>query len=382
MDRNGAAIGYWPGQKGRVSGPFYQLPMNYAAYSTEDFLADESFQAFVGGHDAVAGQFWRAWLAQHPAKQAEADEAAALLQLLATSQAPTLPLQLRQAEAAKLWQAMHAPAMPIIRPALRIGRARRWASVGVAALVLGAAGVGLWQYVARAPAPISAWTSYATRTGEHRKVLLPDGSRVTLNANSVLRLATTWQPGHAREVWLTGEAFFRVQHTAPAQLMAVAAAPASVKFTVHAGPLEVAVLGTQFDVLNRAGRTNVVLQSGQVQLRHQLAGRTEELLLKPGEMAEFLPAAPAAPLAKRPVNALLYAAWTSGHLDFDDTPMAEVITLLEDTYGLHITLRNPALRQQKLTGSVPNHDLDVLLNTLAKSLDTNVHRTGSQVRFD
>ncbi|MGI4863115.1 MAG: FecR family protein [Janthinobacterium lividum] len=353
--------------------------MNYAAYSTEDFLADESFQAFVGGYDAVAGQFWRAWLAQHPAKQAEADEAAALLRLLATNQAAPVPQQLQQAEAAKLWQAMHAP---VAQPALRVSRARRWVGAGLAALVLSAVGVGLWQYSTSAPASVSAWTSYATRTGEHRKVRLPDGSQVTLNANSVLRLATTWQTGHAREVWLTGEAFFNVQHTAPAQLTAVAAAPANVKFTVHAGPLEVAVLGTQFDVLNRAGRTNVVLQSGQVQLRHQLAGRTEELLLKPGEMAEFRPAAPAAPLAKRPVNAPLYAAWTSGHLDFDDTPMAEVITLLEDTYGLHITLRNPALRQQKLTGSVPNHDLDVLLTTLAKSLDTNVHRTGSQVQFD
>ncbi|MVN77508.1 DUF4974 domain-containing protein [Hymenobacter sp. HMF4947] len=355
--------------------------MNYAAYSTEDFLADESFQAFALGHDPAAGQFWLAWLAQHPAKQAEADEAMALLQLLATSYSPPLPHHLKQVEAAKLWRALHLPTTPRQQPVLRVSqRARVWASVAVAALVLGVVGVGVWQYATVAPAP--AWTSYATRAGEHRQVHLPDGSRVTLNDNSVLKLATPWQPGHAREVWLTGEAFFQVQHTAPAQLTAVAHAPAKVKFTVHAGPLDVAVLGTQFDVLNRPGRTNVILQSGQVQLRHQFAGHTEELLLKPGELAEFLPAAPAAPLAKRAVNAPLYAAWTSGHLDFDDTPMAEVITLLEDTYGLHITLRNPALRQQKLTGSVPNHDLDVLLTTLAKSLDTNVHRTGSQVRFD
>jgi transmembrane sensor len=381
VEVNGVASAFCPAAKSRLAALFNQLPMNYATYSTEDFLADESFQAFVGGHDAAAGQFWRAWLAQHPAQQAGADEAAALLRLLATGQAAPLPQQLQQAEAAKLWQALHAPVAPAGRPALRVGGARRWASAGAAALVLSAIGVGLWQYRPSAPAP-AAWTSYATHAGEHRQLTLPDGSRVTLNANSVLRLATTWQPGCAREVWLTGEGFFQVQHTAPARLTAVAAAPASVKFTVHAGALDVAVLGTQFDVLNRAGRTNVVLQSGQVQLRHQLAGRTEELLLHPGEMAEFMPAAPTAPLAKRPVNAPLYAAWTSGHLDFNDTPMAEVITLLEDAYGLRITLRNPALRQQKLSGSVPNQDLDILLNTLAKSLDTKVHRTGSQVRFD
>jgi transmembrane sensor len=381
MEMNGAARPPRSQQRRRAAGPFGSLLMPYTAYSTDDFLADESFQSFVIDHDPAAEQFWRAWVAQHPAKQAEFDEAVALLQLLATGQSPRLPQSLKQAETAKLWQAMHTAPTPQPQPMLRVTRrARRWAGAALGALALGLAGLGLWQRAAVSPAP--AWISYATKAGERRELMLPDGSRVTLNANSVLKLATAWQPGHAREVWLTGEAFFRVRHTAPAQLTAVAAAPASVKFTVHAGPLDVAVLGTQFDVLNRPGQTKVVLQSGQVQLRHLQAGQSETLLLKPGELAELRPAAPAAPLVKRPVDAALYAAWTSGHLDFTDTPVSEVITLLEDTYGLRVTLGNPALRQQKLSGSVPSQDLDVLLATIAKSLDTNVHRTGNHVRFD
>ena len=355
--------------------------MKYAAYSTEDFLADESFQSFVIGNDADATHFWLGWIAQHPAKQAEFDEAVALLQLLATHQPQPLPEALKQEEAAKLWHAMHPLVAPRAQPALRVGRrGRRWASAAAAALALGFAGVGLWQHATVAHAP--AWTSYTTHAGEHREVRLPDGSRVTLNANSVLKLATTWQPGHAREVWLVGEAFFAVRHTAPAQMKAVAAAPTDVKFTVHAGPLDVAVLGTQFDVLNRPGKAKVVLKSGQVQLRHQYAGHTEELLMKPGELVEYRPAAPQAPLVKRPVNATLYAAWTTGHLDFNDTPVAEIITLLEDTYGLEITVGNPALRQQKLTGSVPNHDVDILLNAFSKSLDVSVRREGNHVWLD
>lgn len=378
---NGAARPPRSQQRRQVASPLSPLLMQYTTYSTDDFLADESFQSFVIDHDPAASQFWRSWVAEHPAKQAEFDEAVALLQLLATGQSQALPQSLKQTETTKLWHAMHAAPTAQPQPVLRVGRrARRWASAAVVALALGFASVGLWQRATVAPTP--TWTSYATKAGERRELTLPDGSRVTLNANSVLKLATTWQPGHAREVWLAGEAFFRVQHTAPAQLTAVAAAPANVKFTVHAGPLDVAVLGTQFDVLNRAGRTKVILQSGQVQLLRQLAGHTEALLLKPGELAEFRQAAAAEPLAKRPVNAALYAAWTSGRLEFTDTPASEVIALLEDTYGLRITLRNPALRQQKLSGSVPSQDLDVLLATLAKSLDTNVHRTGNQVRFD
>ena len=382
MEMNGAAGDYPPGRKRQqhAAGPFHHLLMNYTAYSTEDFLADESFQSFVIGHDADAVQFWRSWIVQNPAKLPEFDEAVALLQLLATRQPQPLPEALKQEEAAKLWHAMHPPVAPRAQPALRVGRrARRWASAAVAALALGFAGVGLWQH-ATPTAP--AWTSYTTHAGEHRVVTLPDGSRVTMNANSTLKLATSWQPGHAREVWLAGEAFFAVRHTAPVQLKAVAAAPANVKFTVHAGPLDVAVLGTQFDVLNRPGKTKVVLKSGQVQLRHQAAGRTEEVLMKPGELVEYRPAAPAAPLVKRVVNPTLYAAWTTGHLDFNDTPVAEIITLLEDTYGLEITVGNPTLRQQKLTGSVPNHDVDVLLNAFSKSLDVSVRRDGNHVWLD
>ncbi|WP_158022720.1 DUF4974 domain-containing protein [Hymenobacter coccineus] len=56
--------------------------------------------------------------------------------------------------------------------------------------------------------------------------------------------------------------------------------------------------------------------------------------------------------------------------------------MLEDTYGLQITLGNPALRRQKLTGSVPNRDVDVLLDALGKSLDVKVHRAGNRVRLD
>ncbi len=355
--------------------------MNRTAYATEDFLADESFQAFVFESDPAAAAFWRGWIIQHPAKEAEFYEAAAVLQQLVGQPQPLLAA-LKQDELAKLWRSMQHPARPRAQPALRTGRratrTRNWAVAAVVALVLALTGLNLW----RRPAPAVAFTRYATRSGERQQVLLPDGSRVTLNGNSVLRLAAAWAPGQPREVWLTGEAYFNVQHTAPAKLKAVAAAPNNVKFTVHAGTLDVAVLGTQFTVLQVAGTTKVVLNEGQIQLSRRLAGKPEPVLMKPGELVEYNEAAPQAPLVKRVVQPELYSAWTSGHLDFDNTPIAEIITLLEDAYGLRITLANPALRQQKLTGSIPTHDLDVLLNTMGKSLDATVRRKGNRVWLD
>jgi ferric-dicitrate binding protein FerR (iron transport regulator) len=355
--------------------------MKYSHYSTEDFLADESFQAYVLGRDPAAAQFWPQWLAQHPAQEADFQEAAALLRQLAGQHAP-VSAELQRAEAAKLRQHIREVASTGPQPLLRSGRRARRLQVGWAAALLVVvgllvAGLGLWRQSTAAP----TYTYYTASGGAPQSVVLPDGSRVVLQANGKLTLATTWQPGHAREVWLTGDAYFDVAHTAPAALKAVALAPDHVKFTVHAGPLEVAVLGTQFTVFNHNARPKVVLNSGQIALttRH---GSQQPLLLKPGELAVYNAATPAAPLSKRPVQAALYSAWTSGQLDFNDMPVPDIIAALQDTYGIQITVRNPSLLRQKLTGSLPGNDLEGMLAALGKSLDVTIHRTGRQVSLD
>ena len=353
--------------------------MNYTGYSTEDFLANESFQSFVLASDPEAAQFWQSWVLQHPAKAAEFDEAVAVLQMLVSRQHKPVSESLRHEELAKLWRSMRPPMAPRAQPALRSGRerARRWAAALATSVVLLLVGWGLWWR--SAPAPV--WALYATHPGEHREVVLPDSSRVVLNANSALRLAPTWQPGQAREVWLKGEAYFDVRHTAPARVRAVATAPPNVKFVVHAGALDVAVLGTRFNVFSRVGKIRVVLNAGQIQLSRQSA-TFEPVLLKPGELVEYNEATPRAPLVKRIVKPDFYSAWTEGQLNFKDTPVAEIIALLEDTYGLRITLGHPALARQKLTGSVPSYDLDVLLNAIGKSLDVKIRRKGNYVWLD
>ncbi len=347
--------------------------MNYASYSTEDFLADESFQGFVAGSNPAAAQFWQGWLVEHPAKAVEFQEAAALLQLLAARQ-PAVAEALRQVELHELQQAMRPPSA---RPMLRGGRRRQWVALVGVVLVAVLVGLAVWRH----PAPV-AWTEYATRNGEHRQLTLPDGSQVTLNANSILKLSASWSAGTAREVWLDGEAYFSVRHTASAQVRAVASAPAAAKFTVHAGPVEVAVLGTEFDVRSSPTKAEVVLNAGQVQLTHYQAGQAEKVLMQPGDLVAYDTRQPQARLVKRPVTPAFYSAWTSGQLDFYNTPVAEIVELLESKYGLKITLGNPKMRQQKMTGTIPNANLEVLLSSLGKALNVNVRRDGSRVWLD
>ncbi|WP_303309955.1 FecR family protein [Hymenobacter sp. BT730] len=343
--------------------------MNYTAYSTEDFLADESFQAFVLGHDVATTSFWQQWLIENPGKAAEFHEAQTILRQLVGRPQPVSEA-LKQEELAKFRRYLQP------KPVLRVSRRHRWPVILAAFSVMLLIGIGFWRYMA--PTNLQ----YNTLAHQQRQLLLPDGSRVVLNGNSELKLSGDWAPGQAREVWLKGEAYFIVRHTAPARLKTVATAPSNVKFTVHAGPVDVAVLGTQFNVRHWAGHTNVVLRTGQIQLSRHQAGHTEQVLMKPGELVSTDAARPQAPLTKRAVKADFYSAWTSGHLDFNDTPVADVVALLRDGYGLQVTVNNPNLLQQNLTGSVPNQDLEVLLNSLGKSLDVQVRREGQHVWLD
>ncbi|MGI4835531.1 MAG: FecR family protein [Janthinobacterium lividum] len=349
--------------------------MQYQHYSTEDFLGDESFQAFALGHNPAAVQHWQQWLGQHPPQEAAAREALAVLELLRAAQPAPVPTTLRQQETQKLRRSLLLPARPAAAPRLRSSqRAWRWAGALVAVLALGLAGLRWWGRPALAP----TYARYAALPGEQRQVQLPDGSQVVLNGGSALTLAATWPAGQAREVWLRGSAYFDVRHLAPAALRAVPQAPASVKFIVHAGPLDVAVLGTQFTVLSRGSRTEVVLSTGQVELSRPQSAAAR-LLLRPGELAEYDTATPAAPLRKRPVAAQLYSAWVSGQLEFTDMPVADLVVMLQDAYGLTITVNDPQLLRQQLTGALPTHDLDGLLAAFGKILDVPVRRQGSHV---
>lgn len=344
--------------------------MDFTRYSAEDFLLDESFQAYVSGHETEP--FWAEWLREHPQQRAAADEARALLLGLRPARPYPVPGQLKYQELARLRQGLPAPARRL--PWLRRQRRRVALALGTAALA--ALGWGHWGLPAT---PGSEPVRFAAAPGQRRTLALPDGSVVTLNGGATLTTAAGWTAETPREIWLTGEAYFRVAHRAAPAVTAIATAPANVKFVVHAGNLAISVLGTQFDVNSRAGSTNVVLTSGQVVVS-RLAGPTpENLLMQPGDLVETSAARPG--LVRRHVRPALYAAWTQGQFQFQQTPVRDIVQLLRDAYGLRVQLTDSALLRQTITGTLPANNPALLLPALATSLGVRVTRHGNLVRF-
>jgi ferric-dicitrate binding protein FerR (iron transport regulator) len=303
------------------------------------------------------------------------EQAARLVRLLDTYQAPSLPAAGVQAEVDTFRRAIGAggeAARPDTRtaPGRRLGQpwgqltaAWRVAAVLTGLLVL--AGSGYWA----AREWLHPTHTLSTPLGGLQSVTLPDGSTVALNANSRLRYARDWSPETPREVWLEGEAYFQVTKKRNAR--------GRVKFTVHTDNVQVEVLGTAFDVHSRRGTTRVVLTEGKVQLTGTTARAARPLVMQSGDLAA-LSAGDTAFVRKR-VNPESYAAWRRNQLVFVSTPLAEVAQLLEDHYGLKVVFADDALAREKFTATIRGRNPNVLLKVLAESFGLVVTRRGNHV---
>ena len=342
-------------------------------YSLDDFLLDESFQAYAAGTDEKAVRYWEQWLTEHSEQVVEARQAQELLHDLKRNRPAPVPTSLKERELARFQQARRA--LPVAAPRLRSQRRLRRVLLALASLLL-VAGLGWWQWPAESG---SATVRYATADGQQHTLTLPDSSVVTLNRNSTLTTAAIWKPNAPREVWLTGEGYFRVTHRAPQLDSDIAAAPENAKFLVHAGKLTVAVLGTTFDVSSRPSSTRVVLTEGRVAVERQALLTRENLLMQPGDLVESTSAEPS--LNRRHVGPALYSAWTTGRLEFRQTTVRDIVQLLRDNYGLQVQVTDTTLLRQTVTGDLPAGDANLLLPALAKSLEIKVVRSGNTVRL-
>lgn len=216
-----------------------------------------------------------------------------------------------------------------------------WAAATIALLLLS---TWITFHVAR-PDRQTAETAH----GETRSIALSDGTTVILNANSKIQ----YQSNRTREVWLQGEAFFKVFHTQD-----------DASFKVHTSDLTIDVLGTEFNVNTRHKKTDVVLKQGKVRLELESDLRQESLIMHPGDKISY--AHQESTFEKKTVNTDTYTSWTSGTIIFDHTPLKEIFQLIEDTYGVKIEAKDQDVLEKEFTGEVVQ-DLDVMVTLLEKS---------------
>ena len=326
----------------------------------EQWLANESFHHWAKQSNRDDHKYWEVWLAQHPENKELAEIAAQIIrgvrfQEIAISQ---------QKSAKALEQVLQKvggdvkPSYPLPQPAITfrsktafLHNYRLQIAASVALLVF--AGIFMFYQITA-----GSYIVVKTNFGEKKEMLLPDHTKVVLNANSALR----YDEENPRKVWLTGEAFFEVKKKPET----------NEQFLVLTNDLTVEVLGTVFNVNSRDEQTKVFLEEGKVKLNLKDEGNSD-VMLSPGDLLTFS-VLEKRHYEKKQSETALHTSWKDGVLFLKDTPLQEVITQMEDLYGISITLQNDTLRQRKMTLALPIERLEIALVTLENTLGVPIER--------
>lgn len=326
----------------------------------EDLLSDPEFLSWYFNTSKTDQPTWEKWTQGQPDRDLLVKKAVALLDATRIPEKEPSPQQIDRAEA-RLFATLgsldadaHRTQIPPVseelpakRPAV-IGR-RRW-MIAASILVLLAAGFLITRYIPRHR------PGMATEFGQIISQQLPDGSMVMMNANSRLSYSNGWEEGKDREVWIDGEAFFHVTKT-----------PNKSKFIVHTEHFDIIVTGTQFNVSNRHGEDNVLLQEGSVTLRTR-DGRT--LMMQPGDFVSFDPKT----LERKTGCKDMLLAWKEQKLILDHTSISQLATIINDLYGTPVTLEGDSIAGKKISGILPNNNLDILLKALEATAEYDITR--------
>jgi transmembrane sensor len=209
--------------------------------------------------------------------------------------------------------------------------------------------------------------TYQTSYKNSQTIILPDSSKIVLNANSRLRVPRWGFGSLTREVMLEGDAEFVVTHTVDNKPFMVRT-PDNSKVTV---------LGTEFVVYARHRGTSVVLNKGKVQLASATDPKPRDM--KPGDKATINLSGNIKIEKLSQEELATPAAWKQHQFKFQRTPLSAAATEMNEVFGVSIVIHNPALAARELTGTFKAQNADELLNVLSEMLDMDIDPRDNKV---
>jgi transmembrane sensor len=207
--------------------------------------------------------------------------------------------------------------------------------------------------------------NFSTPVGGTASVPMSDGSLVTLNTNSQIRLAVT---GTERKVELErGEAFFEV------------AKDPNRPFVVSVGNKRVIAVGTKFSVLREANDVRIVVTEGTV--RVETAMGTGQETLKPISAGMVARATDEGVLLQsKPLSeAEDYLSWRSGVLVFRDVTLADAVAEFNRYNTRKIIIRDPTIAGMRVAGSFRSTNADAFVRLLQQGYPVRMEQDGDEI---
>lgn len=169
--------------------------------------------------------------------------------------------------------------------------------------------------------------------GQRAELVLPDSTKVWLNANSKLVYPTSFKEG-IRQVELDGEAYFDVKHNGDNPSV------------VRTKSMNVTVLGTEFNVSAYSGieEFNIALLRGSVELNS--SDRSGKYRMKAGEQIFYREGK----YVSAQIGNMDYFKWKEGVLSFNNQPIHVIIDKLRLYYDIRIEVADLPFLEERYSG--------------------------------
>jgi len=359
--------------------------MNYKGYSAEDFIMDEKFINWIKTGDLNLNAFWENWILSNPEnKQAFMDARTLLLNLEFKKDEFTSKDKL------ELWNKIKPQVKGVIAPAGIIytndnendksgikkadiidSRRRsliyQWRKIAAALIIFFTlAGVAYYAVNNREQLPVKVVIKDIIKNnpkGQKLTTYLPDGSKVVLNSLSSIKYKEQFT-GSERIIELKGEAFIKVEKDA------------TKPFKVISNGVIVIALGTSFNVNSKNDDyVEVSLVEGIVSVENAFS---KSIILNPGKSAIVYHKGE---LKVQEFNYLDKAGWKDGILVFKNSAFPEVVTKLEDWYGVEINVVVGSKNQIQYTSNFQNESLGEILEGISFVYDFKYEINGKNVKI-
>ncbi|WP_186756504.1 FecR family protein [Echinicola salinicaeni] len=345
--------------------------MNKSKYTVEDFVLDPEFKRWVIYPDSSSKSDWKNFLENHPDKLMEIKAARKIIINMAV-RSRSIP----DGRVESIWKKIKiqvdnidqfdGKVVPISSESIirstrpqkriyeRIGYFQRLASI----LILSIMVAFMAAYFTSTSSNYEAmdlkqvYKEHYAPQGIKSSFTLNDGTKIMLNSNSSIRYIDGFEK-EKREIVLIGEAFFDV------------AEDKSRPFIVNTGKTATKALGTSFNISGYENEdVEISLVSGIVEV-NIFDKKNKRLQLIPGEALKYENERQVSSKYSFEKDKVL--SWTEKTIYFDQTPINEVVRVLENWYGVNINLMNIPDENYTISGIFKDQSLENVLSGMSYS---------------
>lgn len=234
-------------------------------------------------------------------------------------------------------------------------RVRQWGVVAASLAVFGMLAVSFHLYSRSAQIAEVNTVEYVVPPGQVRKITLPDGSTVSLNAGSVLIYPERFY-AHSRSVYLSGEGFFNITPDK------------SKPFTVKTAHMDITARGTTFNVnaYPGSGKVAATLSTGEIEVKGKKENGSFNHIIAPGQQVEY--DSKTGNLVRRSVDPADISGWQQGNLIFNNLSLAQIIPALERRFDVDIRVNADIDQEERYTLKFTNGEtLDYVVSVLVQA---------------